>query len=162
MAKDWLRVKLPRIKHVCCGYKYDSKDINTVDYFRCFAHKNPQKDIIANKNGEFCVVNFCITIWLACKNNNCITSFTYYYDYSNHVILKKQTSGLNYILSLKDKFLDNISLNIKTPKVYDTSKKYLWRYTDRHPTKEFVSSIYDLNDKKVGETSPQIVNYFHM
>ena len=42
-------------------------------------------------------------------------------------------------------------------KVEEVSKKYLWRYTDKHPTKANVSNIYTLDDKKVGETPPQNV-----
>ena len=156
MAQDWFRVKIPRVTHVCCGYKYDTKNLNSVHYFRCFAHKSPDEKII-DSTGNYQKVKFCITIWLVCKNNECITSFTYYYNYSNHVITKKQTNGLKYILSLKDNFLDNLQLKIRVPKVEEVSKKYLWRYTDKHPTKANVSNIYTLDDKKVGETPPQNV-----
>ncbi len=161
MAKDWYRVKIPRITHVCCGYKYDNKDVNTINYFRCFAHKPPENNIVSHE-GQLYTVKFCITVWLVCKNNNCVTAFTYYYDYANHVLFKEQISGLHYIESLKSKFLDNISLNIKTPKIRVGSKKYLWRYTDRHPKKAFVSNIYDLDDRKVGETLPQEVSSYKL
>lgn len=161
MVRDWERVKLPRIIHTCCGYKYDSKDIKTIDYFRCFAHKSPNKEI-ADEKGNTKTVKFCITIWLVCKNNECINSFTYFYDDANKEITKKRIKGIKYILSLKNKFLANIPLRIKTPKIYENSKKYLWRYTDRHPTKKFVSNIYNLDDKKVGETSPQLVRILQL
>lgn len=160
MAQVWSRVKIPRIVHECCGYKYDSKNTNTVDYFRCFAHKTLRNSIY-DTNGILRKVKFCITIWLVCKNNECITSFTYFYDYSNHEITKIQTSGLKYILSLKDKFLENIPLKVKIKRPEPTGKKYLWRYTDKHPTKNLVSNIYNLDDKKVGETPPQqLMIYF--
>ena len=154
MAKVWSKVKIPRIVHECCGYKYDSKNINTVDYFRCFAHKS-LKNSVYDINGVLKKVKFCITLWLVCKNNDCITSFTYFYDYSNQEITKTQTSGLKYILSLKDKFLENIPLKLKIIKPQASSKRYLWRYTDKHPTKNLVSNIYNLDDKKIGETPPQ-------
>ena len=156
MAQAWFGVRIPHIVYTCCGKTYDSKNINTVDFFRCFAHKS-LKSCAFNNKGKLTKVKFCITIWLICKNNNCITSFTYYYDNTNHLITKTQTSGLKYILKLKDKFLDNIPLRVKVPKIESASKKYLWRYTDKHPTKNFVSNIYDLDDKKVGETPPQQV-----
>ena len=161
MAQAWFRVKIPRISYVCCGYKYDNKNINTIDYFRCFAHKS-RVDKIADNEGNYKRVKFCITVWLVCKNNNCITSFTYYYDYSNHVINKIQTKGLKYILSLKDSFLENIPLNLKTPKIEAKSKKYLWRYTDFNPDKKLVSNIYNLDDKKVGETAPQEIRIYNL
>ena len=159
MAQVWQKVKVPRIIHTCCGYKYDTKNPLTVDCFRCFAHKS-KNNVIKDEYGNSVQVKFCITIWLVCKNNECITNFTYFYDSANHVINKIQTSGLNYLLSLKDKFLGNIQLKITTPKIESKSKKYLWRYTDRHPSKEFVSNIFTLDDKKVGETPPQPVKYY--
>ena len=97
MTHDWTRVKIPRIIHVCCGYKYDSKNTETANYFRCFAHKSPTKHI-QDLKGDSKEVKFCITVWLICKNNECITSFTYYYDKSNRIITKKQVKGIKYIL----------------------------------------------------------------
>ncbi len=161
MAQDWLRVKVPGIIHVCCGYRYDSKNAEASNYFRCFAHKSPTKQIV-DINGDLKDVKFCITIWLICKNNECITSFTYYYDSANKIITKKQVKGIKYILSLKDKFLANIPLRTKTTKIEAKSKKYLWRYTDGHPSKKFVSNIYNLDDKKVGETPPQLVKIYQL
>ena len=79
MAQAWFRVRVPRIVHFCCGQKYDTKDVKTVDYFRCFAHKST-KTAMPDKNGVLKKVNFCITVWLVCKNNNCITSFTFFYE----------------------------------------------------------------------------------
>ena len=156
MAQAWLRVRVPRIVHVCCGQKYDTKDVKTVDYFRCFAHRST-KPSVPDKNGVLKKVKFCITVWLVCKNNNCITSFTFFYDNLSHIITKTQTSGLKYILKIKNGFLDNIPLRVRIPKVESSSKKYLWRYTDRHKSKNLVSCIYNLDDKKVGETPPQPV-----
>ena len=161
MAQAWFGVRIPRIVHTCCGKTYDTKNINTVDFFRCFAHKS-LKSHVFNEKGKLTKVKFCITVWLICKNNGCITSFTHYYDKTNRLIKKTQTSGLKYILKLSDKFLDNIPLRVKIPKIESASKKYLWRYTDKHPTKNFVSNVYDLNDKKVGETPPQSVYIYKL
>lgn len=156
MAKAWFRVRIPRVAHICCGQIYDTKNIKTLENFRCFAHKSTKNSILSN-DGVLKKVKFCITIWLVCKNNNCVTSFTFFYDNTNHLITKKKTKGIKYLLKIKDKFLDNIPLKLNIPKLESASKKYLWRYTDRHPTKKFVSNIYDLDDKKVGETPPQPV-----
>ena len=156
MALDCLRIKIPRVVHVCCGYKYDSKNIKSLNYFRCFKHKS-LKEKVYDINGNLRKVDYCLTLWLVCKNNDCITSFTYFYDCKNHVITHQQTSGLKYILSIKDKFIENIPLRVKTIKEKPNSNKYLWRYTDQHPTKKFVSNIYTLDDKKIGETEPQQV-----
>ncbi|MCR4880943.1 MAG: hypothetical protein K6A44_03210 [bacterium] len=156
MAQAWFRVRVPRVAHFCCGQLYDTKNIKTLEYFRCFAHKSI-KNSIQDNDGVLKKVKFCITVWLVCKNNNCITSFTFFYDNTNRLITKKQTRGLKYLLKIKDKFLDNIPLKVKIPKVEISSKKYLWRYVDAHPTKKFVSNIYNLDNKKVGETLPQPV-----
>ena len=161
MAQAWLRVRVPHIVHVCCGRTYDSKNYKTVDCFRCFAHKSTRASM-PDANGVLKKVKFCITIWLVCKNNNCITSFTFFYGLTNQLITKRQTNGLKYILKLKDKFLDNIPLKVKLPKLESASKKYLWRYTDKHPTKEFVSNIYNFDNKKVGETPPQKVSIYSL
>lgn len=161
MALDCLQVKIPRVVHICCGYKYDSKDIKSLEYFRCFMHKS-SKDKIYDINGNLTKVKYCLTLWLVCKNNECITSFTYFYDCKNRVITHQQTSGLKYILGLKDKFIKNIPLRVKIPKEQQKNNKYLWKYTDRHPTKKFVSNIYTLDDKKVGETPPQQVTILQL
>ena len=158
--KAWNKIKLPHIKHKCCGFLYDTHNAISSSYFRCFAHKS-LRDKIADINGKLFDVKFCITIWLVCKNNECVTSFTFYYDKSNNIITKMQKSGINYLLSLKNKFLENIPIKIKLPKVDVTSKKYLWRYTDFNPSKKLVSNIYNLDDKKVGETSPQEVKIYY-
>ena len=159
MAQAWQRVRVPRITHVCCGYKYDTKNPLTVDFFRCFAHEST-KNFMQDEKGNLVSVKFCITVWLVCKNNDCITNFTYFYNSAGHVINKIQTKGLNYLLKLKDKFLGNIPLKVVIPKIEAKSKKYLWRYTDRNPSKKFVSNIYTLDDTKVGETPPQPVIYY--
>jgi len=151
-----LRVKVPRVVHTCCGYKYDNKNLKSLEYFKCFLHRSP-KEKIFNIKGNLIKVKYCLTIWLVCKNNNCITSFTYFYDWQNRVITHKQTSGLEYILRLKDYFIENIPLRVKTVREKAKSNKYLWKYTDYNPTKKFVSNIYTLDDKKVGETEPQKV-----
>ena len=160
MEKAWKRIKLPEITHKCCGFTYNSKNLNTVEYFKCFAHKS-LKEEMADINGHFYKVKFCITFWLVCKNNECITSFTFYYGKSNKLITKTQNRGIKYLMKLKDKFLENIELKIKVVKVDAKSKKYLWRYTDKHPKKKFVSNIYTLDDIKVGETEPQIPKIFY-
>jgi len=77
MAQTCFRVRLPQITHVCCGYFYNTKDVNTVSNFRCFAHKST-KNSLPDNNGILKKVKFCITIWLMCKNNGCITSFTFF------------------------------------------------------------------------------------
>jgi len=66
---------------------------------------------------------------------------------------------LKYLLKLQNLFLENIPLKVNVPKIPVKSKGYLWHYTDKHPTKKFVSCIYDLDDKKIGETLPQPVVY---
>ena len=156
MAQAWLKVRVPRVVHVCCGRTYDTKDFKTADCFRCFAH-NSLKTSMPDRNGVLKKVKFCITVWLVCRNNNCITSFTFFYDVTSQLITKRQTNGLKYILKLNNKFLDNIPIKVKIPKTESASKKYLWRYTDKHPTKDFVSNIYNFDNKKVGETPPQKV-----
>lgn len=161
MAQAWERVRVPRVVHFCCGQMYDTKNQKTAEYFKCFAHKS-LKDFVKDENGILTRVEFCITVWLICKNNNCITSFTFFYDKSSHVIAKTQTNGLKYILNIKDKFLCNISLKLKRPKLEISSKKYLWKYTNGHPTKDFVSVIYNFDDKKVGETPPQPIEVFYL
>ena len=161
MAQAWFRVRVPRVAHFCCGQWYDTQNIKTLEYFRCFAHKST-KNSIQDRNGVLKKVKFCITVWLVCKNNNCITNFTFFYDNTGHLIAKRQTKGLKYLLKIKEEFLGNIPLKIKLPKLESASKKYLWRYTDGHPTKKFVSNIYNLDDKKVGETPPQPVIISHL
>ena len=161
MAQAWLKVRVPRVVHVCCGRTYDTKDFKTADCFRCFAHKS-LKTSMPDRNGVLKKVKFCITFWLICRNNNCVTSFTFFYDVTSQLITKRQTSGLKYILKLNNKFLDNIPLKVKLPKLESASKKYLWRYTDKHPTKEFVSNIYNFDNKKVGETPPQKVSVYSL
>ncbi len=159
MAEAWNRVKLPKISHVCCGFLYETTNAETSDYFRCFAHKS-LKEKMADINGNFFDIKFCITFWLVCKNNECITSFTFYYGKTNKLISQVQKKGINYLLSLKDKFLANIPLKIKFPKLLSTSKNYLWRYTDHNPNKKFISNIYNLDDVKVGETEVQKVKTY--
>ena len=159
MAQAWLKVRVPHVVHVCCGRRYDTKDYKTAECFRCFAHKSVRASM-PDKEGILKRVKFCITVWLICTNNNCIKSFTFFYDNTSQLITKRQTSGLKYILKLQKRFLDNIPIKVRLPKTESASKKYLWRYTDKHPTKNFVSNIYDLDDKKVGETPPQKVKIY--
>ena len=156
MAKAWLKVRVPRVVHVCCGRRYDTKNFKTADCFRCFAHKSLRTSM-PDKDGVLKKVKFCITVWLVCTNNNCITSFTFFYDITGQLITRKQISGLKYILKLNKNFWANIPIKVKLPRTESIGKKYLWRYTDKHPSKEFVSNIYNFDGKKVGETPPQKV-----
>jgi len=154
MINKWMGIKLPRITYKCCGFTYDSFNPLNTDFFRCFAHKSSEKKV-KDKEGALQDVKFCITFWLVCKNNECITSFTYYYNQKKEIISNKQAKGIKYILKLKDKFIENIPIKVKLPKLNIKSNNYLWKYTDRHPKKNFISNIYTLDDIKVGETLPQ-------
>ncbi|MDD3594531.1 MAG: hypothetical protein PHX18_07885 [Candidatus Gastranaerophilales bacterium] len=161
MNKKWKKAPLPRVAHVCCGYKYDTKDAHTINYFRCFAHK-PLKKEVENRLGEGIKIDFCITFWLSCKNNDCIKSFTFYYDRKSNLVKKEEFKGIEYIMKIKDFFIENIEIKVKEPLTPGNSKKYLWLYTDGSPTKKFVSNIYNLDDKKVGETGVQEVRSYKL
>ena len=159
MKKEWRKIKIPRVIYTCCGIKYDSLGFDNSEYFKCFAHKSENKKMSDFFGNEF-MVNFCITVWLVCKNNNCVTSFTYFYDFNNDLRLKIKKRGIKYILGLKDKCLEKLAIKLPEIPTFSSSKKYLWRYTDCNLKKENVSNIYTLDDKKVGETNEQIVTTY--
>ena len=156
MKKDWRKIKIPRVIYTCCGIDYDSLAFDSAEYFKCFAHKSKNKNMVDFFGNEF-EVNFCITIWLVCRNNNCTTSFTYFYDFNNNLRLKIKKRGIKYILGLKDDCLEKLEIKLPEIPKFSNSKKYLWRYTDCNLQKKNVSNIYTLDDKKVGETKTQEV-----
>ncbi len=159
MKKGWQKVNIPRVTYTCCGINYDSLSADSSDFFKCFVHKSEKKKMFDFFGNEF-DVNFCITVWLVCKNNNCVTSFTYFYDFNNNLRLKIKKRGIKYILSLKDKCLEKLVIKLPEIPNYSNSKKYLWRYTDCNLRKKNVSNIYTLDDKKVGETNEQKVTVY--
>jgi len=131
-------VTLPRVIFECCGIKYDTKNANTINFFRAFLHENAS---LKNEG------DFCITVWLNCKNNNCIKARTFFYNKNGKLLNHIDVRGIKYIAHLQNYFKENIVLAIREKRIVEKSNNHLWKYGKSTDGKK--QEIYDFNDRRV-------------
>ena len=131
-------IEVPYVCKYCCGKKYDTWNPKTAPLFRAFFHKNVEKNIDAK---------LCLTVWFVCSNNNCFHAFTYYYDKKGVLVNRTEHNKIKYLTDVQKGFIENAKIKIKPLKMFDVSKKYLWKYGKSTDGK--TQNIYDFNDIKI-------------
>lgn len=110
-------MKLPRIIHKCCAITYDSYNIIDSDCFRAFKHKTTDKNY-----------SYGITVRLVCRNNHCITSFTFLFDDENKIVKSFTAKGKNYLKRLQPFYIEPISMETEEIKIPKSDKLDNWLY----------------------------------
>ena len=142
-------VKIPYWEKQCCGKVYDTWNPKTAYLFRAFFHRNVQEDIAAK---------LCLTIWFICPNNNCFHAITYYYDKAGNLVKQIEYNKVKYLGEIQGGFLESAKIKQKPQKMYDMSKKYLWKYGKSQNGK--IQNIYTFNDIKVLQEKNEVKRIF--
>ena len=133
-------IEVPFVGMQCCGRKYDTWNPKTSYLFRAFFHKNIKKNIEAR---------LCLTVWFVCPNNNCFHAKTFYYDKAGNLVKQTEHNKVKYLSEIQSGFLENAKIKAKSMKMYDVSKKYLWKYGKSNNGK--TQNIYNFNDIKTAQ-----------
>ena len=138
-------IEIPYVEKKCCGKNYDTWNPKTSYLFRGFFHKNTRQDIDAK---------LCLTIWFICPNNNCFHAKTFYYDKAGKLVTVTEHNKVKYLGAIQSAFLENAKIKAKPLKIYDGSKKYLWKYGKSKNGK--TQNIYTFNDIKISQEKNEI------
>lgn len=129
---------LPRIICTCCGITYDSYNHSDAEYFSGFKHKSDSDEYA-----------YGITVRLVCKNNNCITSFTFYFDSQNEIIKTKKTKGSKLLHKLQKLYLEPVELEKEEDKFKKESKHDDWVYVAGYKNGRGAAVYKYKNNKKI-------------
>ena len=80
--------------------KSDREFLEAYNILQDLFHYHQKGASMPDNSGVLKKVKFCITVWLICKNNNCITSFTFFYDAASHLITKRNTIMILLFLAI--------------------------------------------------------------